>query len=115
MTSRYHATVADAIAQLPEQTAEQLRFTTLLRHGTLSIELYAPQGYDAQQPHTQDEVYVVIAGQGEFLNGTQRHPFGPGDVIFVPAGVIHRFENFSSDFQTWVIFYGPEGGEQIAS
>jgi hypothetical protein len=31
--------------------------------------------------------------------------------LFVPAGQIHRFENFSSDFAVWVVFYGPEGGE----
>jgi hypothetical protein len=26
--------------------------------------------------------------------------------------VPHRFENFTDDFGTWVIFYGPEGGER---
>jgi hypothetical protein len=26
--------------------------------------------------------------------------------------VVHRFEDFSDDFCTWVMFYGPEGGEQ---
>jgi mannose-6-phosphate isomerase-like protein (cupin superfamily) len=109
---RYHATIAEALGRLPAQTPEQLRYATLLQHGSLSVEFYAPQGHDAQQPHTQDEVYVVVAGSGEFLNGDVRHSFGPGDVIFVPAGVVHRFENFSDDFQTWVIFYGPQGGEQ---
>ncbi len=34
-----------------------------------------------------------------------------GDFLFVPAGVEHRFENFTSDFATWVFFYGPVGGE----
>ena len=24
----------------------------------------------------------------------------------------HRFKNFSEDFAIWVLFYGPEGGEQ---
>jgi mannose-6-phosphate isomerase-like protein (cupin superfamily) len=37
--------------------------------------------------------------------------FGPGDALFVPAGMKHRFENFSDDFATWIMFYGPEGGE----
>jgi len=32
--------------------------------------------------------------------------------LFVPAGIEHRFENFTSDFATWVIFYGKEGGEK---
>lgn len=35
----------------------------------------------------------------------------PGDLLFVPAGVVHRFEEFTDDFATWVMFYGPEGGE----
>ncbi|HEY6572923.1 MAG TPA: cupin domain-containing protein, partial [Candidatus Eisenbacteria bacterium] len=59
----------------------------------------------------RDEVYVVISGSGKFLNGVARRPFGPGDFLFVPAGVEHRFEEFSDDLAVWVIFYGPEGGE----
>lgn len=109
--AQYHITPGDAAGQLPQQTADQLRFATLLRHGTMSVELYAPQGQDRQTPHAQDELYVVISGSGAFQNGEVRHAFGPGDVIFVPAGVEHRFLSFSEDFQTWVIFYGPQGGE----
>tara|TARA_R110002073_G_scaffold49320_2_gene131727 strand:- start:169 stop:279 length:111 start_codon:yes stop_codon:yes gene_type:complete len=32
-------------------------------------------------------------------------------MIFVEAGAEHRFENFSEDFSTWVVFWGAEGGE----
>ena len=83
----------------------------LLAHGSMRVEYYAPRGVDTQSPHTRDELYIVAAGTGWFLNGEQRHRFAPGDVIFVPAGVVHRFEQFTDDFATWVIFYGPEGGE----
>ena len=41
----------------------------------------------------------------------ERHRFAPGDLLFVPAGVEHRFEEFSDDFAAWVFFYGPEVGE----
>ena len=54
---------------------------------------------------------MVLQGCGVFVNGDRRDPFGPGDVLFVPAGQTHRFEDFTDDFATWVIFYGPEGGE----
>ena len=64
-----------------------------------------------QAPHRRDEVYVVVAGSGTFLNGASRHPFGSGDLLFVPAGVTHRFEAFTDDLVVWVIFYGPDGGE----
>ncbi|HRR09043.1 MAG TPA: GNAT family N-acetyltransferase [Rhodothermales bacterium] len=89
----------------------QQPFVKLFEHGTLVVELYAPQQRDLQTPHTRDELYVVANGTGWFVNGDQRHPFGPKDVLFVPAGVVHRFEDFSEDFAVWVMFYGPEGGE----
>jgi mannose-6-phosphate isomerase-like protein (cupin superfamily) len=89
-------------------------FVELFRHGPVSVELYAPQGVDPQQPHEQDELYIVVSGRGNFVNGPVRHPFGPGDVMFVPAGVIHRFEDFSDNFMVWVVFCGPPGGHQAA-
>src|SRR5205823_3065655 len=95
--------------QLP--TPDGKRSIAVLERGTLVIKLYAPRGLDPQTPHTRDEVYVVIAGRGIFFDGEGRQPFGPGDVLFAPAGVEHRFEDFTDDFAVWVMFYGPEGGE----
>ncbi|RDY60943.1 cupin domain-containing protein [Flagellimonas nanhaiensis] len=86
-------------------------FLTLFEHGTLSVEIYKPEKVDLQQPHSRDEIYVVVSGTGEFLNDGHRTTFAPGDFLFVPAGIEHRFENFTDDFCTWVFFYGPEGGE----
>lgn len=90
---------------------EEFPYKELFSHGTLSIEIYKPESIDDQEPHDQDEVYVIASGTGQFVNGQSRHSFKQGDVLFVPAGVIHRFEYFSSDFSSWVIFYGPSGGE----
>ena len=102
-------TVAEAMTHLPGPANE--RFAELFKHGSLSIEIYAPRGVDPQSPHTRDEVYIVVQGQGAFINGAKRHPFGPGDFLFVPAGVEHRFMDFTDDLVVWVLFYGPEGGE----
>lgn len=90
-------------------------FITLMASGSMLVELYKPERKDLQQPHKQDELYVVISGTGIFRREEQLTPFGPGDVLFVPAGEIHRFESFTEDFQTWVIFYGPEGGEKFSN
>jgi mannose-6-phosphate isomerase-like protein (cupin superfamily) len=87
-------------------------YVVLFRHGTLEVGVYRPVKVDGQTPHTRDEVYVVIAGAGSFEVGGDRRPFGPGDVLFAPAGVGHRFEGFTDDFATWVFFYGPDGGER---
>jgi mannose-6-phosphate isomerase-like protein (cupin superfamily) len=86
-------------------------YVELFRHGTLEIKIYKPVGVDDQTPHDQDEVYVVASGSGYFVNGDSREPFETGEVLFVPAGVVHRFEDFTDDFSTWVLFYGPVGGE----
>lgn len=106
---QHHFDPQQALRQLPGDGGEDWR--VLFEHGSLELEIYAPRGHDPQQPHTRNEVYVVIAGTGYFRNGDQRHAFKPGDLLFVPAGVVHRFEDFSEDFATWVMFYGPEGGE----
>lgn len=87
-------------------------FSQLFQRGTLSIEYYAPKDQDFQTPHTQDEVYIIISGTGEFMHNGETVTFAAGDVLFVPAGEDHRFQRFSPDFATWVIFYGPPGGER---
>lgn len=106
----WRATMADMLPRLP--TPEGRRSATAFTHGTLEIKLYAPRGHDPQQPHDRDEVYVVIYGAGVFFNGGQRQPFRPGDLLFVPAHVEHRFEEFTDDAVIWVVFYGPRGGER---
>ena len=103
-----HRSPAEAIRLLDDALQ---RFRTIFSHGSLEVEIYAPRGHDPQQPHTRDEVYVVISGTGTFVDGDERRSFGPGDFLFVPAGRVHRFERFTDDFATWVFFYGPHGGE----
>jgi mannose-6-phosphate isomerase-like protein (cupin superfamily) len=87
-------------------------YAELFRHGTLTVEIYAPKGTDMQQPHSRDELYIVAAGRGWFSVEGQRLQFGPGDALFAAAGEVHRFEDFTEDLLTWVVFYGPEGGER---
>jgi mannose-6-phosphate isomerase-like protein (cupin superfamily) len=88
------------------QQAGGQRWVTLFKHGNLELEYYAPLKTDAQQPHTRDEVYFVISGRGSFVMDGRRQEFGPGEVIYAPAGAPHRFEDFSDDFATWAIFSG---------
>ena len=73
--------------------------------------LASPFGLNVS-PRTESLVVLVISGFGFFFCGGRREPFEPGEVLFAPAGVEHRFEDFTADFATWVFFYGPEGGER---
>lgn len=101
----------DAALQALADDPQGMRFCLLFQHGSLEIEVYKPFGRDMQTAHARNEVYVVIAGRGEFVCAGERQDFIAGEVLFAPAGIEHRFENFSEDFSTWVLFYGPQGGE----
>jgi len=103
--------LAQALALLPPETVTAKRYVEPLTNGTMRLGLYAPRQFDPQQPHEQDELYLVMRGSGTFVHGDERTPFQPGDALFVAAGVVHRFEDFSDDFAAWVVFWGPEGGE----
>lgn len=98
----WQGTVFEGLSRLPGAGGE--RYFEMFRRGGISIEIYAPRGADPQTPHDRDEIYVVVAGEGSFLAGDARRPFGPGDALFVPAGMVHRFEDFTDDLVVWVIF-----------
>lgn len=105
---KFRVSVEEALARLP--TPEGKLFTNIFKRGDLVVEIYAPHGTDLQQPHTRDEIYFVAHGEGLYTCGDTRQPFGAGDFLFAPAGVAHRFEDFSEDLAVWVIFFGSEGG-----
>ncbi|WP_233837266.1 cupin domain-containing protein [Paraburkholderia sp. ZP32-5] len=111
-------TIPDDVLHISETEASRLLpnlpspFAVLFERGDVSIELYAPRGADTQSPHTRDELYIIASGSGTFRRADQVCEFTIGDLLFVPAHVDHRFESFSDDFRTWVIFFGPEGGVQ---
>lgn len=109
-TSRRQVAIDDARKAIP--TKEGKPFATVFEHGSLDVEIFSPKNVDTQKPHTRDELYVVVSGSGWFFHEGKRMRFSAGDVLFAAAGEVHRFEEFTDDFLTWVVFYGPEGGER---
>lgn len=63
---------------------------------------------DGQSPHHEDEVYVVLAGRARFTAGGVTRDAGRGDVIFVPAGIAHRFHDIVEELRLIVVFAPPE-------
>jgi mannose-6-phosphate isomerase-like protein (cupin superfamily) len=89
---------------------EQLRVPDL-SVGTYSIQAGAADG---QQPHTEDEIYVVTAGQATFEAGPDHVHVGPGTVLYVPAGEPHRFTAITQDLAVIVVFAPAEDSRAAA-
>ena len=82
-----------------------------LRVADLSVGTYSVPcgGADDQVPHTEDEIYVVTAGEARLEAGGESVLVGPGSVIYVAAGEVHRFTDITADLAAVVLFAPAEG------
>ena len=86
------------------------RYIEFLRVPALSLGLFAVgAGHeDSQSPHRQDEVYVVVSGRATLVVDGERTLVAAGSVAYVPAHVVHRFEDVTEDLRVYVLFAPPE-------
>ncbi len=75
---------------------------------SLSSRAIGANEAEARLPESQRERSIALFHHGTL---TVKLYAPRGNVLFVPAGMEHRFENFRDDLAVWVFFYGPEGGE----
>jgi quercetin dioxygenase-like cupin family protein len=96
---------------LDRQRAGGRPWIELLSVPDLSCGLYvlAAGAADEQQPHTEDEVYVVLAGRSRFTAGGETRDCAAGDVLFVPAQVAHHFHDIAEELRLVVVFGPAEG------
>jgi mannose-6-phosphate isomerase-like protein (cupin superfamily) len=81
-------------------------YLEFLRVPALSLGLYVlpAGGVDGQQPHAEDEVYYVLGGRGAVRVGGEDRPVQPGTLVFVKAGVEHRFHSVTEELRLLVFF-----------
>ena len=84
----------------PNQYREHLRVPDM-SVGTYCIPV---GGKDGQQPHAEDEVYLVVRGHARLVAESGEADVGPGSVIFVPAREAHEFIDVSEDLSVIVVF-----------
>jgi mannose-6-phosphate isomerase-like protein (cupin superfamily) len=79
-----------------------------VRTHDLSVGLYVlpAGGIDPQQPHTEDEVYHVVAGRARIAVGDEDRAVQAGSIVFVGADVPHRFHDIEEELVVLVVF-GP--------
>jgi mannose-6-phosphate isomerase-like protein (cupin superfamily) len=87
-------------------SAEGELYLEFLRVRALSAGVYRlpAGGTDPQEPHTEDEVYYVVRGRARLRVGADDAAVEPGSVVFVGAGVEHRFHEIAEDLELLVLF-----------
>ncbi len=73
---------------------------------SVGLAIWPHGGVDLQRPHDEDEVYYVIEGRGAISVGGEERPVGPGSLVFVAAGVEHRFHDIEEDLRI-LVFWAP--------
>jgi mannose-6-phosphate isomerase-like protein (cupin superfamily) len=94
-----------------ERLANQGAYLRFLNERNMSAGLYAlsPGETDTQAPHRQDEIYLVISGRAAITVGDETTHVARGSVVYVPAGVPHRFHHITEELRVMVVFSPPEG------
>jgi mannose-6-phosphate isomerase-like protein (cupin superfamily) len=77
---------------------------------TLSEASNAPNtGVPSHIQHLEDEAFLILEGSYTFQVGDQCMQCGPGEVIYVPRGVPHAFENTGNESARILILQAPGG------
>jgi mannose-6-phosphate isomerase-like protein (cupin superfamily) len=95
------------ISQLEQmQNRVGKRYFEFLRVPAMSAGLYILPacGSDQQSPHKEDEMYYVVRGKAKMRAGMEDRSVTAGSVIFVAAGVEHKFYEIEEDLQVLVFF-----------
>lgn len=89
-----------------QQAQGEKSYLEFLRHPALSMGLYAlpAGGTDPQQPHTEDEVYYIVSGEGMIRVGEEDRAVQAGSIVYVAAQVSHHFHSITSDLKILVFF-----------
>jgi quercetin dioxygenase-like cupin family protein len=98
--------VIDGAGLYTDPGDEDVSWIENLRVDDLSVGTYSipAGGTDEQEPHTEDEIYIVQQGRATLETNNGSGQVGPGSVVYVPANEIHRFVNVTENFAVLVLF-----------
>jgi len=95
------------LTQLLETHQESNKlYLEFLRAADLSMGLYVLPvgGADPQSPHSEDEVYYVLAGRAKIRVGDEDRPIQEGSVVYVAKTVEHQFHSIEEELRLLVFF-----------
>ena len=90
------------------------RYHEFFRNSSLSMGIYnlPAGGTDPQQPHTEDEVYVVVSGAALIRVEEEDRAVSTGSIVFVAAGQQHYFRDIRETLSLLVFFAPAEGTQE---
>ena len=71
-----------------------------------------PAGFAGPPPHTHgemDHLFYVLSGRARFVANRDEYVAGPGDVAFLPRGILHAFGNAGDEIARILEFNVPGG------
>ena len=81
---------------------------------SVGLAVWPAGSADRQQPHREDEVYYVISGRGVMKVANEDRQVKPGSLVFVAAGVEHRFHDITEDLRV-LVFWAPPHIQSVKS
>ncbi len=85
----------DSICSRPDRYAK----ATLFENEAMLVGMNCLEPGQSMEKHAhqkQNRFYLVLQGKGLFRVGDQEGDFGPGTVVWIPAGNSHRIQNLGS-------------------
>ncbi len=92
--------VAEERARVGNAYLEFLRIPSM----SAGVYVLGAGSSDRQSPHRQDELYYVIRGKARMRAGAQDQAVRPGTLIFIAAGIEHRFYDIEEEISLLVFF-----------
>jgi mannose-6-phosphate isomerase-like protein (cupin superfamily) len=90
-------------------------YLEFLRVPALSCGIYqlSAGAQDRQATHDEDEVYFVLKGKAQIVQGGEKNPIARGSILYIPADSEHQFVEIEEDLSLLVFFGsgGPSGAE----
>jgi mannose-6-phosphate isomerase-like protein (cupin superfamily) len=97
--------LSELVARLEKEGGYFLDFLKI-RDLEAGIIVLRPGEKDTQGPHSADELYYVIQGSAMMELGKSSKSVGEGSIVFVPAGMKHRFYGNREDLVVLYMFAG---------
>ena len=90
-------------------------YLEFLRVASMSMGLYVLEAgaTDPQNPHTEDEVYLVTGGKAKLRVGDDVHKVEVGSIVYVAANVEHKFFDIEERLEVLVFFAPAEYSNKL--